>query len=98
MLEKQFSDLPKEFKDKLSIGDTIYEATPLLRVCLRYKWVLPLFEMFKIDKEMQNIILKNPIEQDIYKLARSRDAYSPKEDAIIKSIRGEIPFQEIYNF
>jgi len=98
MLEKQFSDLPKEFKDKLSIGDTIYEATPSPECASGISGRVPLFEMFKIDKEMQNIILKNPIEQDIYKLARSRGMLTLREDAIIKSIRGEIPFQEIYNF
>ena len=98
MLEKQFSDLPKEFKDKLSIGDTIYEATPSPECASGISGRVPLFEMFKIDKEMQNIILKNPVEQDIYKLARSRGMLTLREDAIIKSIRGEIPFQEIYNF
>ena len=47
---------------------------------------------------MQNIILKNPQEQEIYKTARKQGMITIKEDAIIKSIKGDIPLQEIYNF
>jgi len=98
MLDKQFTDLPAEFKSKLNIGDTIYEAVPSAECASGLKGRISLFEMFKIDKEMQSIILKHPVEQDIYKLARSRGMLTLREDAIIKSIRGDIPMQEIYNF
>jgi type IV pilus assembly protein PilB len=98
MLDKQFADLPEEFKSKLNIDDTIYEAIPSPKSTTGLSGRVALFEMFKVDKEMQNIILKNPTEQEIYGLARSRGMITLREDAIIKSIRGEIPFQEIYNF
>jgi len=98
MIEKQFADLPKEFKSKLNIGDTIYEAVSTPESASGLSGRIALFEMFKVDKEMQNIILKNPQEQTIYNLARSHGMLTIKEDAIIKSIRGDIPLQEIYNF
>jgi type II secretory ATPase GspE/PulE/Tfp pilus assembly ATPase PilB-like protein len=47
---------------------------------------------------MQNIILKNPQEQEIYKLARKKGMLTIREDAIIKCIQGDIPIQEVYNF
>ena len=59
---------------------------------------VPVFEMFKIDKEMQTVILKKPVEQEIYKLARSKGMITLREDAIIKSMKGDIPFKEVYNF
>jgi type II secretory ATPase GspE/PulE/Tfp pilus assembly ATPase PilB-like protein len=59
---------------------------------------IALFEMFKVDKEMQNIILKDPQETSIYKLARSKGMLTIREDAILKSIKGDIPLQEVYNF
>lgn len=98
MFEKQFADLPIEFRSKLNIGDTIYEAVPSPESASGLSGRLALFEMFKVDKEMQNIILKNPQEQEIYKYARSKGMLTIREDAIIKSIKGEIPLQEIYNF
>jgi len=98
MIDKQFADLDDSFKNKLNINSkTIYEAVPSSESASGLSGRVPVFEMFKIDKEMQNIILKNPTEQEIYKLARSRGMISMREDSIVKSLKGEIPFQEIYN-
>ncbi len=98
MLEKQFQDLPEEYKSKLNIGKSMYEAVPSPECPSGMRGRIALFEMFEIDKEMQNIILKKPQEQEIYKLARSRGMLSIREDAIVKSLNGSIPFQEVYNF
>ena len=59
---------------------------------------IAVFEMFKVDKEMQAVILKNPTNAAIYKLARSKGMLMMKEDAILKSLQGVIPFTEVYNF
>jgi len=98
MITKQFKDLPSEFKSRLNIRDTIFEAVPSPESSSGLSGRIALFEMFKIDKEMQNIILRNPTEQDIYNLARSRGMLTLREDAIVKSLKGDIPLQEIYNF
>ncbi len=98
MLDKQFSDLPEEFKSKLNIGNTIYEAVPSSECPSGLRGRMALFEMFSVDKEMQDIILKKPQEQEIYKLARTRGMLSIREDAIVKALHGDIPFKEIYNY
>ena len=98
MLDKQFQDLPEQYKSKLNFNQPIYEAVPSLESPTGMSGRVALIEMFAIDKEMQNIILKSPVEQEIYKLARSRGMLSIREDAIIKSLAGIIPFTEIYNF
>lgn len=98
MLDKQFEDLPLEFKSKLNLGDKIYEAVPAPECPSGMRGRIPLFEMFKIDKEMQSIILNKPQEQEIYRLARARGMLSIKEDAIVKAFRGDIPFREVYNY
>ncbi len=98
MIEKQFEDLSPEFKSKLNINNTIYEAVPSSECASGVSGRVAIFEMFKIDKEMQGVILKSPQEQPIYELARSKGMLTIREDAILKSIKGEIPLQEIYNF
>ena len=99
MIDKQFLDLPEEYKSKLDIGkNTIYEAVSSPESSSGVSGRVPVFEMFVIDKEMQNIILKKPVEQEIYKLARSRGMITLREDAIVKSLKGDIPLTEIYNF
>lgn len=98
MIEKHFEDLPLEFRSKLNIGNTIYEAVPSPECSSGMLGRVPVYEMFKVDKEMQQIILSKPQEQEIYKLARSRGMLTIREDAILKSIKGLIPLKEIYNF
>lgn len=99
LIDKQFADLPEQFKSKLNLNSkTVFEAVPSTESASGTKGRVPLFEMFEIDKEMQNIILNKPQEQDIYKLARSKGMLTLREDAILKSINGDIPVTEIYNF
>lgn len=99
MIDKEFGDLDEKYKTKLNLNkNTIYEAIPSPECPSGLQGRMPVFEMFEVDKEMQSIILKNPIEEDIYKLARSRGMITMREDAIIKSLRGDIPHQEIFNF
>lgn len=97
MIAKQFSDLPESIRSKLPIGDTMYESVPSDECPSGLQGRMPVFEMFVVDKDMQNVILKNPTEGEIYKLARSKGMLTMKEDAILKNLKGEVPFQEVYN-
>jgi len=99
MLDKHFIGLPEEYKAKLKLdGGFVYEAISSPECPSGMLGRVPVYEMFKIDREMQEIILKKPQEQEIFKLARSRGMITIREDAIIKSMDGLVPFQEIYNF
>jgi type IV pilus assembly protein PilB len=98
MIEKQFEDLPEEFMSKINLGDSIYDAVPSPGCQSGTRGRIPIYEMFKIDKEMQDVILKKPGEQDVYKLARSKGMLSLREDAILKGLKGDIAFKEVYNF
>ncbi|MFA6386424.1 MAG: GspE/PulE family protein [Candidatus Paceibacterota bacterium] len=98
MFDKHFGDLPIEFKSKINFSKDIYEAVPSPECPSGMLGRVPVYEMFKIDKEMQKIILQKPQEEEIYRLARSRGMLTIREDAIIKSMNGLIPFKEVYNF
>ena len=58
---------------------------------------IAVFEMFKVDEELQRIILTKPNDQDLYKHLRAKGMLTMREDAILKSLKGEVPFQEIYS-
>ena len=96
MLDKQFSDFPKDKLSKLNLTGQIYEATPSDECPSGIRGRVAVFEMFEINKEMQTVILNNPVEGEIYKLARNSGFLNMKEDAIIKGLRGEIPWREIH--
>lgn len=96
MIDKQFADLPEEFKSKLNLGNTMYEVNPSADCPTGTKGRMAVFEMFAVDKEMQSIILKNPVEAEIYKAARQKGMLTMREDAIKKSLNGEIPMREVF--
>ncbi len=98
LIDKHFADLPAEYKSKINFNTSVFEAISTPECPSGMLGRVPVYEMFKIDKEMQKIILSKPQEQDIYALARSRGMLTIREDAIIKSMEGLIPFKEIYNF
>jgi type IV pilus assembly protein PilB len=95
-IEEQLKDLPDEFKP--SIGDKMYDTVPSPECPSGTRGRIAVFEMFKIDKEMQAVILKNPTNAAIYKLARSKGMLMMREDAMLKSLKGVIPYTEVYNF
>ncbi len=95
-IEEQLKDLPDAFKPE--IGNKMYDIIPSPECPSGTQGRIAVFEMFKVDKEMQAVILKNPTEIAIYKLARSKGMLMMKEDAMLKSLQGIIPFTEVYNF
>lgn len=96
MAQKQFADLPEEFKAKLPAG-VFTDAVPSAECPSGTRGRSAVFEMYKNDKELQNLILKKPDEGMVYELVRRKGFLSMRENAIIKCMNGEIPFQEIYN-
>ena len=95
-IEKQMEDLPDQFKP--SIGAKMYDTVPSSECPSGTRGRIAIFEMFKIDKEMQAVILKDPTDAAIYKLARSKGMLLMREDAMLKALDGLIPFTEVYNF
>jgi type II secretory ATPase GspE/PulE/Tfp pilus assembly ATPase PilB-like protein len=93
MLEKQFADLPAEFRPKITATDHLYEIPKTSEVSLHSR--MPVFEMFAMDKQLQTIMLKDPTENAIYDYVRARGMLTMREDAIIKSMQGIIPWSEI---
>ena len=97
-IEEQFKDLPDEYRKKIIFKDKMYEVVPSPECPSGTKGRIAIFEMFKVDKEMEATILKNPTNAEIYKIARRKGMLMMKEDAILKSLQGIIPFREVYNF
>lgn len=97
-IEKEISDLPDEFKNKFKLKAEMYDTVPSPDCPSGTRGRIAIYEMFKIDKEVQAMILKNPVYDDLYKIARKNGMLTMKEDAMFKAIEGVIPFSEVYNF
>jgi type IV pilus assembly protein PilB len=97
-VEEQFKDLPEDFKKVIKLTDKMYDTVPSPDCPSGTRGRIAICEMFKVDKEMQSVILKNPINSEIYKVARKNGMLTMREDAMLKGIGGIIPFTEVYNF
>ena len=97
-IEEQLKDLPAEFKKEIEVKDKMYEVVPSTECPSGTRGRIAIFEMFDVNKEMQSVILKNPIDSEIYRVARKNGMLIMREDAMLKSIEGVIPWREVYNF
>ncbi len=97
-IEDQMKDLPPEFKQDFSKRKEMFDTVPSGYCPSGTRGRIAIFEMFKVDNEIQSVILKNPTHGEIYKIVRKKGMLMMREDAMLKAIDGVIPFAEVYNF
>lgn len=97
LIDRQFSDLPEEFRKQIPSSEFVYEREPSAVCPSGVKGRIAVFEAFKMDSDVEKIILTNPIESDIVKALRKKGMLTMKEDAIIKALNKQIPFEEVIN-
>lgn len=95
MIDKEFSDLPPDFRKDIVYPENVYHAVPSATCSSGTKGRVAVFEMLVVDREIQAAILKSPTEQEIYKIARSKGMLTMKEDALHKAFAGTVPFEEV---
>src|SRR3989344_1355683 len=95
MIDKQFEDLPLEFKKQLSFGKEVYEIKQMPECLNGISGRVAVIEVLEMDKNIESIILKDPTELSLYKAARAKGMLSMKEDAILKAFQRIVPFEEI---
>lgn len=95
MIDKQLEDLPEEYRKKVAIPEHVYNAVPTPTCTTGTRGRIAVFEVMKMDKELEKIILKNPVESEIYKAARAKGMLTMKDDALMKAFAGLLPFEEV---
>lgn len=98
MIKKQLSDLKPEYVQKLGLPDYMYTVKPIGESPSGLRGRIAVFEMFMVDRDIQEVILKNPVEPELYKVCREKGMLTLREDALLKALRGEILMQEVYSF
>ena len=95
MVEKQIADLSEEKKALFRNQTHVHEAQPTEGCPSGTRGRVGIFEMFEIDSDIGHVIVSNPVEEDIYTIARKKGMLTMKEDAILKSFNGQVSFDEI---
>ncbi len=95
ILDKQFEDLPAAYRNKIPKFDQVYQAQPGPDCPNGTRGRLAVFEILRMDKELEHVVLTSPSEDKIYAAARAKGMLTLREDAIIKALQGLIPFDEV---
>ncbi len=95
MIENTFADVPEKFRKDIQIPDHLLGIAPTPECPSGTRGRTPVFEVLKMDKSLDSILLKNPVEAEIMKVGREQGMFTMKEDGFMKAFRGEIPFEEV---
>ncbi len=95
MLKDQFADLPAEYQKEVPDLSEVYrlEVTPECPAGTLGR--IACFEVFSMSTELEHAILDRKPEDELFRIVRAQGMFTMKEDAIMKSARGEIPFEEV---
>ena len=95
MIDKQFADLPPEYRRLVPEAKEVLQISPTADCPKGTRGRTAVFEALSMDKELEQVILKNPAEAEVRRVARKQGMFTMKEDAIFKALRKEIPWEEV---
>lgn len=95
LIERDFADLPEKYRTALPAFKEFYHATPTDECPTGLRGRTAVFEILRMEKSLEQAVLTEPVEEKIYAVARTGGMLTMREDAIVKALRGEIPFEEI---
>ena len=94
-LDREFADLPKEYQGALPPFREFFHTSPTDECPGGTRGRTAAFEILRMDKKLEQVVLTEPVEEKIYAVARAGGMLTMREDAIIKALSGAIPFEEI---
>lgn len=98
MIEKTFETLPEKYHGRIPKATTILKPEPSPKCSTGLKGRTAVTEVLEVTEEIQELILRNASEEEFFRVARKNGFISLHEDAIIKMLRHEIPYEEMNAF
>lgn len=96
--EAEFESLPERYRDRIPEMKSVKraESTPGCTSGTRGRTAI--METLEIKEGMQDLILRNAPEEEMYAMARKNGFMSMKENAISKALAHVIPYEEVSTF
>ncbi len=94
-IDFELSEVPPEVRKDINIPEIVYGTKPSPTCGTGTRGRIAAAEGLVVDNDVENTILKNPIESEIKRLARTKGMLTIREDALLKSFNGVIPFEEV---
>jgi type IV pilus assembly protein PilB len=98
MIEDTFNTLPKKYHGAIPDSRTILHPKPTPKCATGMRGRTAVTEILEVNEEIQELILRNASEEEFFQAARKNGFMTIHEDAIIKALNHEIPYEEMNNF
>ncbi len=99
MIDEAFKTLPQKYHANVPSGErTIVYPEPTPGCTTGLKGRVAVMEAFEVNDEIQELILRNGSEDQIFQVARRHGFMTMQEDAIIKALQHTIPYEEMNAF
>ena len=95
MVDKQLEGIPQQYRQDLVVPEKLYRAQRSATCPGGTRGRLGVFEVLEMTKEIEDVLLKNPIESEIERVARAGGLTTMRDDALFKAFEGLIPFEEV---
>ncbi|MCD5380998.1 MAG: GspE/PulE family protein [Candidatus Pacebacteria bacterium] len=97
-MNQTFKSLPEKYHDQIPKSTTMLHPKPTPSCVSGYAGRTAVTEVLAIDEDIQELILKNASEEEFFQVARTNGFVTIQEDAIIKALNHEIPYEEMNAF
>lgn len=94
-IAKEIADIPESTRKAIKMTDEIYNPLPSPKCPRGTEGRIAVYEVLKMTKELEQIILTNPTEPPILKEARRQGMITMREDGIIKALNGIISLESL---
>ncbi len=98
MMDETFASLPPQYRNQIPTGKTIVHPEPTPQCATGLRGRTAVMEILEFNENMQEMILRNASEEEIFVEARKHGFMTLQEDAIIKALNHEIPYEEMNAF
>jgi len=98
LVNDAFGSLPERYHDRIPKDRHMLKLQPTETCPSGTRGRIAVTECLEVTDDIENLILENASEEDIYNTARQSGFMSMKEDAIIKALNHQIPFEEVGAF
>lgn len=95
MIDTDLRDLPENYRSNIVVSKDVLEIAPTPNCPKGTRGRTAIFEILQMDHDLEQAVLKNPVEGEIMRVARKQGMLTMKEDAMLKAFRHEIPWEEV---
>lgn len=92
-IEVQQSTLPPQYH--FPIPNVVYEPekSPGCQSGMRGR--MAVFEVLEMNPDLERVILKDPVDSELWRVARSQGMLTMREDAMMKAFAKHVPYSEV---